>query len=65
MFQVSEDIMQMIFITLDENQNIEDCRIGDGNYVIETACSGCYSGCVGSCLNMCSGSGRGATGAPD
>ena len=53
MFKVAEDLMQMIFITIDEKET---------ENVNETEFTGCYSGCVGSCLNVCSGSGKGSTG---
>lgn len=63
MFKVADDLMQMIFITIDENEaKIENQPDFDENQYVETACTGCYSGCVGSCLNVCSGSGKGSTG---
>lgn len=63
MFKVAEDLMQMIFITIDEKEteNVNEPEFTEREYV-ETACTGCYSGCVGSCLNVCSGSGKGSTG---
>lgn len=64
MFKVADDLMQMIFITIDENEikktNQPDF---DEKQHVETACTGCYSGCVGSCLNVCSGSGKNCSGA--
>ena len=63
LFNVSENIMQMIFITIDEDSKENTgIDLNDEKNVIETACTGCYSGCVGSCLNVCSGSGKGSTG---
>lgn len=63
MFKVADDLMQMIFITIDENEtenqpNFEEVR------PIETACSGCSNGCVGSCWNNCSRSGKNCSGGP-
>ena len=57
MFNISENIMQMIFITIDEDSKENTgIDLNDEKNIIETACTGCYSGCVGSCLNVCSGS---------
>lgn len=63
MFNVSDSIMQMIFITIDEKETetANKPELTEREY-IETACTGCHSGCVGSCLNACSGSGKGSTG---
>lgn len=63
MFNISENIMQMIFITIDEDSKENTgIDLNDKKNIIETACTGCYSGCVGSCLNACSGSGKGSSG---
>ena len=63
MFNISENIMQMIFITIDEDSKENTgIDLNDEKNIIETACTGYYSGCVGSCLNVCSGSGKGSSG---